>query len=88
MTGQRPSAIALTDVPEILLSGQLRSACADLDRAACIRRLAGRLVCDLEALRPAGTPSICRARRISPSGQQRVGEQELKELRSNPSRIL
>jgi hypothetical protein len=91
-----PSAIPLTDVPEILLPGQLRSACADLDRAACIRRLAGRQACDLDAPRPAGTPRICRGRRISPSGQQRENRRladcesarQLKELRSNPSRTL
>jgi hypothetical protein len=40
VTGQRLSAIPLAGVPEILLSGQLRSACPDARRAADTRRLA------------------------------------------------
>jgi Ser/Thr protein kinase RdoA (MazF antagonist) len=47
VASQRPDALPLADVPGILLSGQLQAACADPDRAAVIRQLAGQLASDL-----------------------------------------
>lgn len=55
MTGQRPGALALADVPAILLSGQLPAVCTDQDRAATIRRLADQLAQELALIgHPAG----------------------------------
>jgi Ser/Thr protein kinase RdoA (MazF antagonist) len=48
VVGQRPSALPLGDVPEVLLSGRrLEAAGVRPDRAAIIRRLAGELARDL-----------------------------------------
>jgi Ser/Thr protein kinase RdoA (MazF antagonist) len=48
VTSQRPGVIPLADVPAILLSRQLDVVCPSPDRAAVIRRLAGRLAADLD----------------------------------------
>ncbi len=48
VSSQRPGVIPLANVPAILLSPKLDLACPDPDRAAVIRRLAGRLAADLE----------------------------------------
>ena len=48
MTSQRPGVIPLDEVPAILLSRQLDVVCPSPDRAAVIRRLAGRLAAGLE----------------------------------------
>jgi Ser/Thr protein kinase RdoA (MazF antagonist) len=45
---QRPAALPLANVPEILLSSKLPVVCADPDRAAVIGRLAGQLARDLD----------------------------------------
>jgi Ser/Thr protein kinase RdoA (MazF antagonist) len=47
-TGQRPGVIPLAEVPAILLSDKLAAAGPSPQRAAVIRRLAERLVADLE----------------------------------------
>ncbi len=47
VTGQRPRALPLADVPGILLSQQLDAARVSPDRAAIIRQLAGQLARDL-----------------------------------------
>jgi len=57
VTGQRPGALPLADVPATLLSGQLGAACPDAERAAEIRRLAEQLAGDLEAC---GHPAAAR----------------------------
>jgi Ser/Thr protein kinase RdoA (MazF antagonist) len=57
VTGQRPGAIPLAGVPDILLSDQLSLACPDPVRAADIRQLAERLACDLETC---GRPETAR----------------------------
>jgi Phosphotransferase enzyme family len=51
VTGQRPGALPLADVPEILLSPRLEAARVDPDRAAVIRDLATRLARDLHEMR-------------------------------------
>ncbi len=59
VTSQRPSAIPLADVPQILLSRQLATACPDPARAAAIRQLAERLADELETSHhPAATPIV------------------------------
>jgi len=47
MAGQRPGAVPLADVPEILLSRQLQAAGVSQERAVMIRQLAGQLARDL-----------------------------------------
>lgn len=49
MTGQRPAALPLADVPTILLSHQLKAAHIGADRAALIRRQAELLARDLDS---------------------------------------
>jgi Ser/Thr protein kinase RdoA (MazF antagonist) len=51
VSGQRPGALPLADVPGILLSPRLEAARVDPDRAAVIRGLATRLACDLHEMR-------------------------------------
>jgi homoserine kinase type II len=48
VSSQRPGVIPLAEVPAILLSRQLDVVCPHRDRAAVIRRLAGRLAAGLE----------------------------------------
>jgi Ser/Thr protein kinase RdoA (MazF antagonist) len=47
VTGQRPGAVPLADVPRILLSDQLDASCPDPEQTAAIRRLAEQLAEDL-----------------------------------------
>jgi Ser/Thr protein kinase RdoA (MazF antagonist) len=48
--GQRPVALPLANVPEILLSSTLPTVCTDPDRAAAIRQLAEQLARDLDGI--------------------------------------
>ena len=52
VTGQRPSALPLADVPGILLSPRLEAARVSPDTVTVIRDLAARLASDLSAARP------------------------------------
>lgn len=52
VTGQRPGALPLADVPGILLSPRLEAARVGSGRAAVIRDLAARLARDLSGMRP------------------------------------
>jgi hypothetical protein len=90
-SAQRPIAIPLADVPEILLSGQLRSACPDARRAVGHLPPGEQLACDLDAFAPSGTPCFCRnPRRPHPAARagwqnrpladSESGERKLNEL--------